>query len=477
MSETKVRTNLRMRGSLTFEQVEEFDPKPKLGQTAFKDGILYIYAEVGGIKTWYPTNRPQSSYVHSQGLPSLEWIIEHNLNTVDVLVGVYDSSSHAVMADIKILDDKRVKISLTEPVEGHAVVFGRETMPAPYIKTKNIEAESIILRGKELYYGDPWGHSATETQITYNADGKAESMAEVVNGEPRSTQFIYADGQLIETMTVFRGRIRVETFTYSNGLMTASSAQIVANSASADAARSFLLGLSGDDAPILNDWLGDEANINAFKYIALVEGLHSLSVPGGPIQAMLDSERAIEILTDNHYLMSGLAADQLSMSLVVEDRTTLSYFLSSPFIDAIWSDNRNIFASTLASYIESLPTTKQGNYTTVQIPIDGSVVESVSVWTKVTNTGTAYDGNRMYLRNSGDLVFNLTDRTAWTNYTSTIQPDDSLLEWQQEMTTSTGFVVNTDPDTPTGMSGVCIQASYNGTTAPGRIYGLQFKRR
>lgn len=150
MSETKVRTNLRMRGSLTFEQVEEFDPKPKLGQTAFKDGILYIYAEVGGIKTWYPTNRPQSSYVHSQGLPSLEWIIEHNLNTVDVLVGVYDSSNHAVMADIKILDDKRVKISLTEPVEGHAVVFGRETMPAPHIKTKNIEAESIKVGGKEV---------------------------------------------------------------------------------------------------------------------------------------------------------------------------------------------------------------------------------------------------------------------------------------------------------------------------------------
>lgn len=138
-AKTKVRTNLKMRGSLTLNQVTELNTNPELGETAFKDGILFIYASIGGIETWYPTNRPQSSYVHSQGVASESWTVNHNLATADVIVAAYDQHGHIVMADVKIKNENSVEISFTEPVEGHAVVFGREQISSPALMAADSE--------------------------------------------------------------------------------------------------------------------------------------------------------------------------------------------------------------------------------------------------------------------------------------------------------------------------------------------------
>lgn len=139
MSEIKVRTNLKMRGSVTLLPVSEFNPTPSLGETSFKDGILYIYSDINGLMTWYPMNRPQSSYVHSQGVPSMEWMIHHDLGTRDVIVGVYDSSGSALFAGVQVVDDNTVKVSLTDYSEGHAVVFGQEVLPPPNIQSHVID--------------------------------------------------------------------------------------------------------------------------------------------------------------------------------------------------------------------------------------------------------------------------------------------------------------------------------------------------
>lgn len=138
-AKTKVRSNLEMRGSFTFKQVAELNPNPSLGETAFKDGILFIYADIGGLMTWYPTNRPQSSYVHSQGVASDKWSVNHNLKTVDVIVAAYDQHGHIVLASVKIKNENSVEISFTEPVEGHAVVFGREQISSPALMAADSE--------------------------------------------------------------------------------------------------------------------------------------------------------------------------------------------------------------------------------------------------------------------------------------------------------------------------------------------------
>ena len=58
--ELLVRTHLRMYGnaSLSFDDMTEFPLTPSAGQFALVDGILYIYASLGGVETWFPlTNR------------------------------------------------------------------------------------------------------------------------------------------------------------------------------------------------------------------------------------------------------------------------------------------------------------------------------------------------------------------------------------------------------------------------------------
>lgn len=139
MSNIKVRTNFEMRGSVTLLPVSEFNPTPSLGETSLKDGILYIYTDINGLMTWYPMNRPQSSYVHSQGVPSENWTVNHNLATADVIVAAYDQHGHIVMASTKIQSVNTVLIDFTEATEGHAVVFGREQISSPALMAADSE--------------------------------------------------------------------------------------------------------------------------------------------------------------------------------------------------------------------------------------------------------------------------------------------------------------------------------------------------
>jgi len=154
MANVSVRTNLDLRGHLQFQQVADFPASPKPGQTCFKGGILFIFATIGGIETWYPTNRPQSSYVHSQGLESLTWTLRHNLGTTDVIVAVYDTAGQIVNASITITDANTVVVELTEAIAGHAVVFGHEQISAPVVTAQKINADEITVQNQPVAVED-----------------------------------------------------------------------------------------------------------------------------------------------------------------------------------------------------------------------------------------------------------------------------------------------------------------------------------
>lgn len=150
---------LNLFGSLRFgKQEAEFPANPKVGQTCFKGGILFIYADLNGFKTWYPLNKPQSSYVHSQGLPSLQWTINHGLATTDIIVAVYDEGGHAVNCSVETRytpdnpDGQRYQaiLTFTEAMAGVAVIFGTESISAAPMTVEHIEAESVLVGGSPV---------------------------------------------------------------------------------------------------------------------------------------------------------------------------------------------------------------------------------------------------------------------------------------------------------------------------------------
>ena len=132
--------------------VSELPNEKQLGQTVFKGGVIYIYANFGGITTWYPLNRPQSSFIHNQGEARLVWTVRHNLGSKDVLVGTYDNQNNLMEGSVQHIEDSETgewytTIAFTNAVTGYAVVFGRENLSADSISATNLNVSGTLTVG------------------------------------------------------------------------------------------------------------------------------------------------------------------------------------------------------------------------------------------------------------------------------------------------------------------------------------------
>lgn len=165
--------NLTLKGDLAFgKQVAEFPANPSLGLTCFKDGVLFIYASINNFNTWYPLNRPQSSYVHSQGIPALQWTLNHGLGTTDIVVAVYDEQGRAQNCGIQTRyipenpagQQYQAVLTFTEAMAGTAVVFGKESISAPSVQAETINAQAITVNNVPV---------TTEADLTASLDGMA----------------------------------------------------------------------------------------------------------------------------------------------------------------------------------------------------------------------------------------------------------------------------------------------------------------
>jgi hypothetical protein len=121
----KAYTDIHIRkGRLILDNlVDEFPPGPIHGEFCFKDGVLYIYAEIDGVATWYPLTNKAEYFVHEQEEPALEWEIDHGLKTQDIIFMVYDDEGVYQISGVEFVDDDNIIIKLTEPIAGKAVIF------------------------------------------------------------------------------------------------------------------------------------------------------------------------------------------------------------------------------------------------------------------------------------------------------------------------------------------------------------------
>lgn len=64
--------------------------------------------------------------------PSMSWLIEHNMGTVDLIVSIYNSNSEQELAPIQFIDDNSFRINFVEMRAGRAVVYFKlSDMPVP----------------------------------------------------------------------------------------------------------------------------------------------------------------------------------------------------------------------------------------------------------------------------------------------------------------------------------------------------------
>tara|TARA_R110002049_G_scaffold190570_2_gene359264 strand:+ start:31997 stop:32389 length:393 start_codon:yes stop_codon:yes gene_type:complete len=127
----------------------------------------------------------------------------------------------------------------------------------------------------------------------------------------------------------------------------------------------------------------------------------------------------------------------------------------------------------MATYLDGI-SSGSGTYGRVNIPIDGSLISGVEVQSIVFAAGASgYNDKGMFLRPSGEVVFDDAGMGSWHVSTGVINPTDTELEWEQEDAAydPETFDIDVRTNVPTGLGKSITQGGR------GAIYGLKFTRR
>ena len=124
-------SKLNLGSDLSFDKNHnEFPSAPNIGQVSLVNNILWLFTNLDGLDTWYPLSRRKNSYLYSQGVNALEWTINHNLNSMNVIFVVYDHDNNVVYPNKRIVDENTVTLNFAEAVRGKCIVYTEIEMEA-----------------------------------------------------------------------------------------------------------------------------------------------------------------------------------------------------------------------------------------------------------------------------------------------------------------------------------------------------------
>lgn len=124
--DVRILADINIGGSLTIEQVTEFPEDAKVVTFIVKDGILYGYLNVQGITAWCPFARIPTNYVYKQLVTSDEWIIIHNLGTLDTWIQVKDTNGLSIPFSQHSIDKDTVSLRFLQGVIGSALIISND---------------------------------------------------------------------------------------------------------------------------------------------------------------------------------------------------------------------------------------------------------------------------------------------------------------------------------------------------------------
>ena len=114
---------------MALEMEENFPVNPKPGRVVFRQQRVYIAADtVDGHTTWIPLTNTLNIHYHTQASRQVVWEVKHDLGTTTPMVQVYDDSNQQMFIpqDVTIVDNNTLRITMTVPSSGRAVVMSGE---------------------------------------------------------------------------------------------------------------------------------------------------------------------------------------------------------------------------------------------------------------------------------------------------------------------------------------------------------------
>ena len=110
--------------TIMYENTGTWPSSPTEGMTVFKDQILYIYATIATVETWYPLTNTRENYIHTQGVAASTWTVEHNLGSTDFIFMAYDNTGEVVqIVSPTAITTNSFELEMLETIAGRVVVF------------------------------------------------------------------------------------------------------------------------------------------------------------------------------------------------------------------------------------------------------------------------------------------------------------------------------------------------------------------
>ena len=149
--ETRVLNDLSLVGAMVFETDNaDWPSNPAIGTMILKNQVLYAYIAVGGMETWYPFSTPTNSYVHTQGLASTTWVVNHGLGTTNVWFQVKDANGNVVIAGKEDINDNSFRLSFTSAITGTVMVVAPDTIDVPAVRATMIDVGTVQIRSDNI---------------------------------------------------------------------------------------------------------------------------------------------------------------------------------------------------------------------------------------------------------------------------------------------------------------------------------------
>lgn len=148
-SKIKVFTDVKFQpgSTLTRDTRNQFPTNPEVGMDTMVNGVYYYYgAPDGETPMWIPVGNKRSHSTVNVQTPQLDWTIEHQLGTHNVIAVAYDTNGRVMDASFTILSANVIKFTFAIPVAGKVTVFGTSEKFAgytPYNDSLNQETVEI----------------------------------------------------------------------------------------------------------------------------------------------------------------------------------------------------------------------------------------------------------------------------------------------------------------------------------------------
>jgi hypothetical protein len=147
MAEQLLHADIRFAGSIGFNKsYTEFPANARPNTIIVKTGVPYIYTDLGaGFHSWFPMAVKQSSYIHSQGVAANTWTINHNLDSTNYGLFIYDENHTLVSATHEPLTANTVSVNFSSATMGSAVLFAVESFASSSITSTELVIGTLTI--------------------------------------------------------------------------------------------------------------------------------------------------------------------------------------------------------------------------------------------------------------------------------------------------------------------------------------------